>query len=122
MSDIQCSELFSEIFSSGCGGCLRTCDCGITYFDGYNNWDWEVNELENLRQKAKDDPRQYIEQDHSVSTMEIGGAQIVHGCSCGQAQRYETFILNHAVQLADYLNKRASMLKEKAKLIKVDKE
>lgn len=119
MSNSQCSELFSEVFSSGYAGCIRTCDCGITYFDGYNSWDWEVGELEKLRQKAKDDPHHYIEQDHSVSTIAIGETQIVHGCACDLAKRYETFILKHAVKLAKYLNKRAKMLREKAEQIEI---
>lgn len=115
----QCSELFSDVFDSRCGGSVRVCACGITYFDNYNYCDWEGGELEELQQKAKDDPKHYTERDCSVGTMEINGIEIVHGCSCDLARKYESFILNHAVHLAEYLNKQATMLREKAEVIEV---
>lgn len=122
MNNGQCSELFSDVFNSKCGGCLRTCECGITYFDTYNVWDWEDGELEDLQQKAKEDPEHYTGIDCAVGTMSIGGIEIVYGCSCDLAQKYEDFILNHAEQIAEYLNKRSEALSEQAKAIKVNIE
>lgn len=116
----QCSKLFDEVFDSSCGGCLRTCECGITYFDTYNIWDWEEGELEELKQKAEDDPEHYVGIDCSVGTLSIDGREIVYGCTCKLAQRYEEFILDHAEQIAEYLNKRAILLKEKAAAIEVE--
>lgn len=115
----QCSELFFDVFDSHCSGCLRTCTCGITHFDGYNVWDWEDGELEGLQKKAKEAPEHYIEHDYAVSTMEVHGVEIVDGCTCDLARRYESFILNHTKQLAAYLNKRAVALKEEAAAIEV---
>lgn len=117
MNNKQCSELFSNVFDSSCGGCIRTCECGITYFDGYNIYDWEEGELEKLQQKAKEDPELYVERGCSIGTLEIGGSQIVYGCSCDLARKYENFILNHAEQLAEYLNRLAVILREKAESI-----
>jgi hypothetical protein len=119
MNNKQCSELFSNIFDSGCGGCIRTCECGITYFYGCHHWDFEEGELEELQQKAKDDPDHYVEQDCSIGTLEIGGIQIVYDCSCDLARKYENFILDHAGQLAEYLNRRGAILREKAESIEV---
>lgn len=117
---MQCSEIFKNVFDSGCGGCLRTCDCGITYFDGYHNgWSWEEGELEDLRQKAIDNPEKYIEVDCTPGTMEIDGREIVFGCTCETAARYESFIDNHSHQLAKYLNMKADELREEANLIEV---
>lgn len=116
----QCSELFGDVFDSNCGGCCRTCECGITHFDGYNEYDrnWD-NELEELQQKAEKDPDHYVEHDCAIGTMEIGGIEIVYNCTCDLAQKYESFILRHARQLAEYLNRRAIMLKEEAVAIEV---
>lgn len=119
MSNDQCSELFDKVFDSRYGGCVRTCECGITYFDSYNEWNWEDSELEKLQQKAKDDPKHYVEQNCAIGTMGIGGIEIVYGCTCDLAKRYEDFILVHAEKIAEYLNKRAVMLREKADSIEV---
>ena len=52
MSNGQCSELFDKVFDSRCAGCIRTCECGITYFDEYNVWDW-INIGANTNYKIK---------------------------------------------------------------------
>ena len=122
MNNGQCSELFSDSFDSRCAGCIRTCECGITYFDEYNVWDWEEGELEKLQQKAKDDPEHYIGHNYSIGTIEIDGIEIVYGCTCNLARKYEDFILEHAGQIAEYLNKRAVMLREKADSIEVKEQ
>ncbi len=118
----QCSELFEKAFASDCGGCVRTCACGITHFDGYNTWDWKEGELEELQQKAKEMPDEFVEHDGSIGTIEIDNKQIVYDCVCNNARGYEDFILTHATQLAEYLNRRAKMLREKADTIEVIKE
>jgi hypothetical protein len=119
MNSNQCSKLFSDIFDSNCGGYLRICECGITYFDTHNIWDWEDGELEALEQKASDDPEHYVGMDCAIGTMSIDGREIVYGCTCKLAQRYEEFILDHAEQIAQYLNKRMMLLREKANSIEV---
>lgn len=116
---MQCSDRMLKAFDSGCGGCRRTCECGITYFDEVNIWDWDEGELERLQQKAKDHPDKYIGCNCSLGTLRIGGVDIVYGCSCKLARQYEDFILGHTRQLAQYLNEYAVELKEKAEEIKV---
>ena len=110
----QCSEIFEEVFNSRVGGCVRDCACGQTYYDDYNDYDWEPGELENLKENSNAIPF-----DYSISTMSINNEEIVIGCDCGRAKKYEEFILRHAEQLAEYLNKKAEALKEKAESIKV---
>ena len=121
MSDQQCSELFGEVFHSGCGGCVRTCECGITYFDASSPLDFDEGELDILLEQAEKKPTKYIECDYSISTIEIAGVGIVHGCSCDMAMRYENFIRSHATLLAEYLNKTAKKLREEADGITVNK-
>jgi hypothetical protein len=111
----QCSDLFARVFDSHGGGCLRECACGRTHFDGGDNgWTWDDGELEQLREKAAKEPDRYIEQDGTVFCMNIGGAEIVYGCTCDNAERYERFIRAHARQLAEYLRERAKELREAA--------
>jgi len=119
VNEDQCSELFWETFDSGCGGCVRVCECGITHFDTFNVYDWEQGELEKYLEKAKEDPEKYREHDCSIGTIEIAGYQIVYGCSCDLAKKFEDFIISHAVQIAKYLNERAKLLKHKAEMIEV---
>lgn len=118
----QCSELFNDLFDSSCSGCIRTCACGITWFDTYNTWDWEKGELEELNEKEKANPDKYKSRDCSIGTLEINGIEIVYRCTCDLAYRYEQFIRIHAVQIAKYLNEMSKQLKERSEAIKVNYE
>jgi hypothetical protein len=110
----QCSALFSDVFDSHWCGHIYTCQCGITHFDGHNEQAWHAGELDELRQREY-----YVEHNSAISTMQIHGKEIVLGCTCDLAQSYESFILNHTKQLAEYLNKLAVLLKEESAVIKV---
>jgi len=118
MDKEQCSELFSVVFDSRCRNSVHTCECGITYFNDHEGWAY-AEELKELHRKAKVNPDKYIRVDHSIGTMEISGISIVYGCSCALARKYEKFILQHGTQLAEYLNKYAALLRERANKIKV---
>ena len=114
------SELFENIFMSNTSGCLRTCECGRTYFDGYDGTvDWEDGELEDLQEGARLNPDTCIETDHSITTIEINGKEFVVGCSCKEVDKYENFINQHARQIAEYLNKTADEMEQEAKIIRV---
>ena len=110
---IMATDLFMEIFDSHCSGIERVCECGILWFDTYNVSDWEEGELESLLEKSIADPDKYKESG-PVGTISINGIEIVWGCSCDLAARYENFIISHASQIAEYLNKKAIMLREQA--------
>jgi hypothetical protein len=111
----QCSAEFSEAFDSHVGGCRRECECGRTHFDGYNQGiTWEEGELEKLRELAATQPDKYIESDGSVGTMEINGVEIVWGCSCDLARKYEAFLVSHARQITAFLRGRSKRLREES--------
>jgi len=110
----QCSDIFMEVFDSHCGGILRECHCGRITFDSTSDFGWEANELEDLMRKSTIYPDQYIATDSTVGTMIIGGVEIVYGCKCETAKKYENFIRNEAAKLAEYLKKYAQSLREKA--------
>ena len=113
----QCSEIFEETFRLPVCGCVRTCACGKTYYDTYNDYDWEYGELKALEK----DPNAFPV-DYAIGTMSVGGEEIVIGCDCDKEKKYEDFILLHARQLVIYLNKRSESLKEESESIKVKGE
>lgn len=117
-TDKQCSELFEMVFDSCCGGIVRQCACGITYFEG-DSPHFDAGELEGYLKNAQKEPTQWIERDQGIGTMEIGGDQIVFGCSCDRARQYEKFIIAHRHQLSQYLNGYAQELREEASVIGV---
>jgi len=118
--EAQCSNLFLKVFDSHTGGCVRECSCGRTHFDiSDNGWTWGDGELERLKEKASIFPECYIEVDGTVSTMNVGGEEIVEGCKCKKAKEYESFIRDNAVQIKEYLQEWSKALREKADKIDI---
>ncbi|MFH0846272.1 MAG: hypothetical protein V1851_02655 [Patescibacteria group bacterium] len=116
----QCSELFGDIFDSHTGGCYRECACGRVHFTTERGYDWNDGELEDLLKREEKDPDKFIPSDHTVRTMNINGQEIVYGCCCNLAKKYEAFIRNNAPRIAEYLNAMAESLRKKADEIQVD--
>jgi hypothetical protein len=108
--------MFGEAFNSGCGGCLRVCACGRVHYDSSHDggWDWEDGERESLRENPDAIPHC-----GTVSSMCVCGEEIVYGCTCDKAQRYESFIVNHQHQIVHYLRLRAKNLIDEAESIKI---
>ena len=115
----QCSELFADIFDSCSGGNIRTCACGRTFYNYMDTGSFDTGELEKLEAKQKSKPEKYFACDHTIGTMEIGDVEIVYGCQCDLAKKYEQFILAHAEQLSEYLRRYAATLREKADSVDV---
>lgn len=78
-----------------------------------------MGELEEFQARERALPAKYKSCDHSIGAIEINNIQIVHGCTCGLARKYENFIIGHEVQIAEYLNKRSEILRHKADRIKI---
>lgn len=117
----KCSELFEDIFDSRSGCLIETCTCGITWFNKHDYNFYDKGEFEKLLEQEIKNPNKFIGVDHSVGTILINGTQIVIGCKCDNAYKWEQFIIKHDEQIAEYLNKRAKLLREKAKSIEVKK-
>jgi len=116
-----CSERFERIFSSGSGGIVRTCACGITTFSTQrcDKGCYEPGELADLESKADTYPDKFKGVDYTVSTMMINGNEVVDGCTCDIARQYEDFIIHSARQIAAYLNEFAKELRKRADDIEV---
>ncbi len=117
MEKEQCSKLFGDVFDSHGGGQIRVCACGRTYFSVDESQNWEEGELEDIQKKQKVDPDSYIHWDSTVWTLNVGGKEIVWGCCCDTAHKYEQFLINEGPRIAKYLNRRAKALREHADLI-----
>ena len=116
---MNCSDEFINAFHSGTSGCVRECYCGITHFDNEpDDYDWEEGELENLRLLAVNGENCRVS-DGSVRTIIIDNKEIVIGCSCNHAARYESFLIDNAVNIAKFLNARAELLRQKAEQISI---
>lgn len=113
------SKLFIDVFNDRSGGVLRTCACGITWFDEASPECFESGELERLQELAKEKPDKYKTTDYSIGLLEIGGQQIVIDCVCDKAEKYEKFIVLNAEKIAEYLRGRSKLLIQKAEALKI---
>jgi hypothetical protein len=97
MSDLTS---FQEAFAASMSGCVRTCECGRTFFDNHNpGYDWEPGEKEALQ----NDPNATA-LDHSVGTISLEGATYCQDCTCWhtRAARVMAWLDTHAHSIATY--------------------
>lgn len=106
------SDEFWSAFRSA-GSLVILCEhCGRTHFcTTPGAGDYSAGELEELLDKAKQDPDMYRE-DGTYSSIEwgyIGGKQAVMHCPCNEEKiaPYEQFIIVHAEQIMEFLQARA---------------
>lgn len=99
--------------------CSILCEhCGRVHFVGDGHGDYEDGELEDLRASAQKEPGKYIEH-NDYDTIDwgfIAGKQIVYGCPCNSARRYEQWIWSHRYIIAKYLRLMAEEAEIDAKL------
>lgn len=106
---------FERAFRANVNGCRRTCECGIEYWDTYNEgYTWgesELEELEQLQQEGKARPL-----DYAVGVVEFEGREYVDGCSCWheRAERVIGFLNAHAEAIAEYLSLEKERLTRQA--------
>ena len=113
------SEMFIAAFHSRSGGIVRTCTCGITYFDYSSPNYYDEGELEELKKNQAANPEKYIAEYGSISTMTTNNLEYVIDCKCGMARKYEDFIIRDSRKIVDYLNARSKMLMEEAKSLQI---
>jgi hypothetical protein len=111
---------FERAFSYRCGGLVRECACGrTTFIDDESESGWYEGELKTLQTEAERHPDQYIGVSYTPSTMTINNREYVMGCPCHAGSQWEKWIEHHALQLADYLDRRAIKLKARAAAMEV---
>lgn len=96
-----------DAFTNGGTCCSIYCEaCNRTYFiTSPGHGDYSEGELESLRERAAENPDQYIEVPDfgSVSWLELFGKQVVVGCLCGSDVRFANWIEDRAEELTKYL-------------------
>lgn len=94
-------RLFKDAFTSGTSGCVRECECGVTYFDSSNVYDWEEKELQGLIE----DPNAYDVGDY-VGTIILDGKEYCKNCTCWHKDALDImdFIDNYNHAIVCYMN------------------
>jgi hypothetical protein len=111
----EASEDFMRSITNSGTICILCEFCNRTHF--VSEGDFDRGELEKLERYAKEKPDRYIEH-FDVDTISWGyldGKQIVWGCACNSARRYESWIWSHRYAIADYFQLRAKDLQYQAK-------
>lgn len=90
---------FERAFSDHTAGCRRTCNCGRTFFDGAQTYDWDDGELEALRANPTARELQYAPGD-----MSFEGRVFVNACDCWHARAtlMAEWIDHHGHQISDW--------------------
>jgi hypothetical protein len=107
-------ETFERAFADSTAGCVRECDCGRVFYDGYNSYDWEEGEKERLKADKSATRVEY-----SVGDISFDGGQYVDACDCWhkKAESLMAWLDSHAHKCAKYLNlekKRLQRLADRA--------
>lgn len=102
---------FDEAFSTRISSCTEICDCGVTYYDSYNDYDWEDGELERLIEDETSVPV-----DHSVGSLYFFGKTYVSVCECWkeESKKIIRFIENYSQEIADFLHLEKQRANEEA--------
>lgn len=99
------------------GSIRAVCSCGRTTFaSGSQALGYEDGELEELQQRATDDPDRYREDPSSdgIGIAHLGGREYVWECPCGQLPTIEAFLWGNRKAIVDYYKRRASSEKKAA--------
>lgn len=91
-------ENFVEAFDSHCGSCRGQCECGKVYYNSNGGWDWEKDELKELRANNA------IDLEYSVSFLRFEGREYVQCCNCWipRAKQIMNFLDGHRNAIAKY--------------------
>ena len=92
-------ENFTTAFHTGTAGAVRTCQCGITYYNSDSMWDFAEGEIQELEKDPK-----AISLDYSVETVSFEGKEYVLSCDCWheRAEQIMIFIDSHMQGIAKY--------------------
>ncbi len=88
--------------------------CDRTHFIG-DGADYDEGEFENLIKKSELEPEKYIFHNlSSISWGRLGGKQVVEGCPCNEASKYEQLFWDSRYVIADYFSSKSKKLQGQA--------
>ncbi len=117
MTPEQKKKLVYEALGLGMGSIRMYCACGRTHFATHDDGaGWIEGEIEELREKAKADPKHYIEdsQNDSVSGITFGGSVRVWDCPCEWEVNAYNFLVTHRAQIIRFFKQQADEAKKQA--------
>lgn len=97
-------DSFADAFRYPISGLRDLCDCGLTYYDQANDYDWEEGEFEYLTQNVN-----AIHLDHTVTSVRFYGRNFVEHCDCWKpmALKLVRFFHSHHNGIARYYEREA---------------
>lgn len=108
------SEEFYRAFRSNHGSIIMDCQCGRVHFNYMDSFCFESGELEELERKQQEKPDKYFAHDYTITSYIISGHEFVIGCPCNYGRKYEDFINDNAIAIAEYLNEKAEQYRKYA--------
>ena len=105
-------KTFYDAFKVPVGSCRGTCNCGKVYYNSNGGWDFDENEIEQLKLMGATDL------DYSIGFIEFEGLTYIYDCECWheRAVKIQSFIDGHSHQIAAYINGEAKAIYEAAKM------
>ena len=106
------SQEFWDAFGMKHGGIVMDCGCGRTHFTSDPNaGDFEEGELEGLEEKARTEPKRYINNGCDLPTaIDLAGYNYCYGCPCQYGPKLEAIVWALRRELAEYLAQRTNNL------------
>lgn len=97
-------ENFERAFSAGTGGCRRTCECGMIYFNATERGCWEPGELDDLHNLES--KKKAISTDYTIGDIGFEGKEYANACDCWhkRALKVMAWLDGHAFEIAEYLS------------------
>ncbi len=90
------------------------------HFAPNTDLDVEEGELDEFLKKQKENPKKYLA-DYDSTAIGWGcldGKQVVYGCPCNLASKYEEFIWNHREIIAEYFSNKAQKMQKESQQAK----
>ena len=115
------SEDFQSVICCAATGIIKCEFCDRVHFAPYTDLDVDRDEIRELIEKSKTDPRHYVlNPDDAIAWGHLDNRQFVYGCPCRAAARYERFILEHKEMIISYLRAIAKRMKAEHEKLQQD--
>ena len=110
----KASEEFWEALIHSGSNVINCEGCDRTHFVDNPGYDYEEGELKKLYADSKKNPDKVVfhGDSDSVSWGVIDGKQLVYGCPCDTALKYESLIWENRHLIANYIIARAKKIEE----------
>jgi len=113
----QVSNEFFMAFTGAGSYVSETCGfCGRVHFVNRDSegGNYEEGHYEDLLARMEREPEKYVMHTDAISYGYLAGVLFIPECPCNGGTRYEKFIINHASQIADFMQAMAERKQKEA--------